>query len=149
MERVTVAGLLGSSSGDEVQREAVSSSVSWEQAGPEEAQAGGRDGECRERGAPLVLPAGVWSPACSVGCPLSPLRPTVAFQVPVSNEHTAVERREGPGNAEQLPRCAEGSVQTVGSSLRLHSSGDSGWASLGPWHRLRPRQGQGGQLDQD
>ncbi|XP_053778909.1 SH3 domain and tetratricopeptide repeat-containing protein 1 isoform X1 [Desmodus rotundus] len=44
MERVTVAGLLGSSSGDEVQREAVSSSVSWEQAGPEEAQAGGRDG---------------------------------------------------------------------------------------------------------
>ncbi|XP_036136668.1 SH3 domain and tetratricopeptide repeat-containing protein 1 [Molossus molossus] len=47
------AGPSGSSGGDKVQREAVSSSVSWVRAGPEEAQAPGRDGAAPHPDIPL------------------------------------------------------------------------------------------------
>lgn len=60
------AGPSGGSGGDKVQREAVSSSVSWVGAGPEEARAPDRDGA-----APLTLKFGV-SHQSLPGCELQP-----------------------------------------------------------------------------
>lgn len=44
--RMVPPGPSGGSGGDEVQRVAVRSSVGWEGAGPQEAEASGRGGEC-------------------------------------------------------------------------------------------------------